>query len=366
MHHHLLVVSDDGRYRFRHALLREAVLADLLPGERVRLHASIAAYLAATPGAGTAAERAHHARESNDLPRAFGASLEAAVDACSVGAPAEQLQHLEAALALWPAVPDAAERAGRDQAALLLETAGGRAHGGRVAPGRRAAARSALDDAGAGRRPRGAGARPLHARPGDGPVRGRRRCPPGERGGDDAGAGRPAVGGAHLGRGHPRADELRARALDEADAAADEALAAADALGLDSAWSDTAVSQVRARADIDPVVVQRRLDEAFERARRSADVDVEMRVLFNLATVAFDAGRIDETLTWTRRATQPRARPGHRVVVLPGRAPTSGGHRAVHGGRVGREPRRGRPAGPGARDGGARARRRPAGAGRTW
>ncbi|WP_324275922.1 ATP-binding protein [Blastococcus brunescens] len=32
VHHHLLVVSDDGRYRFRHALLREAVLADLLPG----------------------------------------------------------------------------------------------------------------------------------------------------------------------------------------------------------------------------------------------------------------------------------------------------------------------------------------------
>jgi predicted ATPase len=43
VHSHLLVVSDDGRYRFRHALLREAVLADLLPGERVRLHTSIAA-----------------------------------------------------------------------------------------------------------------------------------------------------------------------------------------------------------------------------------------------------------------------------------------------------------------------------------
>ena len=108
VHHHLLVVSDDGRYRFRHALLREAVLADLLPGERVRLHGAIAAYLAATPGAGTAAERAHHARESNDLPGALSASLEAAEEACRLGAPAEQLQHLEAALALWSAVPDAA------------------------------------------------------------------------------------------------------------------------------------------------------------------------------------------------------------------------------------------------------------------
>jgi predicted ATPase len=122
VHHHLLVVSDDGRYRFRHALLREAVLADLLPGERVRLHATTAAHLAATPGAGTAAELAHHARGSNDLAGAFSASLEAAAEACRAGAPAEQLQHLEAALALW-SVPDAAARAGRDRPALLLDSA---------------------------------------------------------------------------------------------------------------------------------------------------------------------------------------------------------------------------------------------------
>ena len=117
VHNHLLVVSGDGLFRFRHALLREAVLTDLLPGERVRLHASIAAHLAATPGAGTAAERAHHARESNDLAGALTSSLEAAEEACRIGAPAEQLQHLEAALALWSAVPDAAGLAGRDQAA---------------------------------------------------------------------------------------------------------------------------------------------------------------------------------------------------------------------------------------------------------
>ena len=93
----------------------------------------------------------------------------------------------------------------------------------------------------------------------------------------------------------------------EGDAAADEALAAADVLGLDSAWSDTAVSQVRARA----TPIRRRCGAGStrrcERARRSGDVDVEMRVLFNLATVAFEAGRIEEALTWTRRATR-RAR----------------------------------------------------------
>jgi DNA-binding CsgD family transcriptional regulator len=94
---------------------------------------------------------------------------------------------------------------------------------------------------------------------------------------------------------------------DEADAAADEALAAADALGFDGAWADIAVTQVRARPGVDPAAERARLDEALIRARRSGDVEVEMRVLFNLATVTFEAGRIEEALDWTRRGTR-RAR----------------------------------------------------------
>ena len=124
VHHHLLVVSDDGRYRFRHALLREAVLADLLPGERVRLHAVDRRVPGRDAGRGHGGRaRAPRPREQRParrvqrLPRGGGGRLRRS------GAPAEQLQHLEAALALWPAVPDAAERAGRDQVALLLETA---------------------------------------------------------------------------------------------------------------------------------------------------------------------------------------------------------------------------------------------------
>ncbi|MFL6096915.1 MAG: ATP-binding protein, partial [Blastococcus sp.] len=306
VHHHLLVVSDDGRYRFRHALLREAVLADLLPGERVRLHASIAAYLTAVPGAGTAAERAHHARESNDLPRAFTASLEAAVDACTVGAPAEQLLHLEAALALWPAVPDAAERAGRDQVALLLESAAAARTAGEL---HRAVAllRSALEEIGPDADP--AVRARVHYTLAQAMIRVE----------DMAGAHRESSAAMALVPAEPPS-EVRTWAaatharmsytvglMAEGDAAADEALAAADVLGLDSAWSDTAVSQLRARADADPVEVGRRLDEALERARRSGDVDVEMRVLFSHATVAFEGGRIEESLTWTRRATR-RAR----------------------------------------------------------
>src|SRR5580692_9708041 len=44
--HQLLAFDEPGGYRFRHALLREAVYADLMPGERTRLHARLASLLA--------------------------------------------------------------------------------------------------------------------------------------------------------------------------------------------------------------------------------------------------------------------------------------------------------------------------------
>ena len=55
----LVADSTAGSYAFRHALLQEAVYADLLPGEQVRLHAAYARLLAAEPE-GAAAELAHH------------------------------------------------------------------------------------------------------------------------------------------------------------------------------------------------------------------------------------------------------------------------------------------------------------------
>ncbi|HEX2073597.1 MAG TPA: AAA family ATPase [Geodermatophilus sp.] len=303
VHHHLLVVSDDGRYRFRHALLREAVLADLLPGERVRLHAAVAGYLARTPEGGTAAERAHHARESNDLPGAFGASLEAAVDACRVGAPAEQLQHLETALALWSAVPDAAGRAGRDQVALLMETA---AVARTVGELYRAVAllRAALDLLGADADPA------TRARAHYTLAQALARVE------DLAGAHQESSAAMALVPADPPS-EVRTWAaatharmsyalgrLEEGDTAADEALAAADALGLDGAWSDTAVSQARSRPGAPSEEVCAPLERALERARRSGDVDVEMRVLFNQATVAFEAGAVEQTLSLTGHALE--------------------------------------------------------------
>jgi hypothetical protein len=48
--HHLLVVDEAGRgYAFQHALTRDALYDDMLPGERVRLHAAYGTALAADP-----------------------------------------------------------------------------------------------------------------------------------------------------------------------------------------------------------------------------------------------------------------------------------------------------------------------------
>ncbi|WP_253889933.1 helix-turn-helix transcriptional regulator [Actinokineospora diospyrosa] len=103
--HHVLVPADGDVYMFRHALMREAVYGDLLPGERVRLHASYARQLADSGMRGTAAELAHHSMESHALPAALAASVSAAWEAERLGAPAESLEHVERALKLWDAVP---------------------------------------------------------------------------------------------------------------------------------------------------------------------------------------------------------------------------------------------------------------------
>jgi DNA-binding CsgD family transcriptional regulator/tetratricopeptide (TPR) repeat protein len=295
VHRHLLIVSEDGRYRFRHALLREAVLADLLPGERVRLHGAVAAHLASHPTAGTAAERAHHARESNDLPGALSASLEAADAARRVGAPAEQLQHLEAALALWSAVPDAAERAGREQWALLLETAVAARTVGELhrAVALLRAAQELLGEE---------GAREARARVHYTLAQGLARIEEQAEALQESSAAMQLVPADPPSAVRTWAVATHARILyslgriAEGAAAADEALSAADALGLDSAWADTAVSLARLEKARDLPILRARLHEARLRAQRSGDADVEMRVWFSLAITAYEAGEIAETL----------------------------------------------------------------------
>jgi DNA-binding NarL/FixJ family response regulator len=119
--HQLLVPDGADGYAFRHALLREAVYNDLLPGERTRLHARLAALLSDVPGA--AAELAHHSLASHDVPGAFTASIRAGEEAHRIGAPAEAHQHYDQALALWDRVPDAELLAGMSRGKLGLRSA---------------------------------------------------------------------------------------------------------------------------------------------------------------------------------------------------------------------------------------------------
>jgi DNA-binding NarL/FixJ family response regulator len=119
--HQLLAPEGPDGYRFRHALLREAVYADLMPGERTRLHARLASLLADVPGA--AAELAHHSMASHDIPGAFAASLRAGDEAERIGAPAETHRHYDLALELWVRVDGAERIAGMTRGKLGLKSA---------------------------------------------------------------------------------------------------------------------------------------------------------------------------------------------------------------------------------------------------
>jgi DNA-binding NarL/FixJ family response regulator len=131
-------------YRFRHALLQEAIYRDLLPGERTRLHGTYARLLAES---GPAAELAHHCLASHDLPGALGALIRAADQAMEVSAPSEALGHLTQAVELWDQVPDSAEVAGIGLPTLLLRAAAAAGNSGefRRAVGLAQEAVSAID-----------------------------------------------------------------------------------------------------------------------------------------------------------------------------------------------------------------------------
>ncbi len=121
--HQLLVPDDMDRLVFRHALLREAIYNDLLPGERTRLHARLAELLAQRTGKGTAAELAVHCLASHDVPGAFAASVRAGWETWRLGAPAEAHRHFDQALELWDRVPDAATVGGVGRGELAFRSA---------------------------------------------------------------------------------------------------------------------------------------------------------------------------------------------------------------------------------------------------
>ena len=120
--HQVLVPDEREGYRFRHALLREAVYNDLLPGERVRTHARFAAALAESTERGAAAALAHHHLASNDLPGGVRRVAAGGRRGRRAAGAHQTLRRLEQASQLWDAVPSAQELAG-DLDDLELRTA---------------------------------------------------------------------------------------------------------------------------------------------------------------------------------------------------------------------------------------------------
>jgi DNA-binding CsgD family transcriptional regulator/tetratricopeptide (TPR) repeat protein len=119
----LLVPDGQSGLAFRHALLREAIYNDLLPGERTRLHARLAELLAGRREVGTAAELAMHCLASHDIPGAFAASVRAGEEASRLAAPAEAYRHFDQALGLWERVDNPAELSGMSRGRLAFKSA---------------------------------------------------------------------------------------------------------------------------------------------------------------------------------------------------------------------------------------------------
>ncbi|MFN2608776.1 MAG: AAA family ATPase [Acidimicrobiales bacterium] len=125
-HQVLLAHRDTGDYTFRHALMRDVVYGELLPGERSRFHAAYGRAVAADPGLlpGSAeAALAHHWHQAGDAGRALPAAVAAAGAAERVYGFAESQRHYERALELWERVADAEARAGLDRLGLYERAA---------------------------------------------------------------------------------------------------------------------------------------------------------------------------------------------------------------------------------------------------
>src|SRR4051794_15182141 len=121
-----LLASDDGRFGYRHALLREAALAELPDLLRRERHAELAEALRGSP-----AETAHHLRHAGEFDAAARALVRAAREAVRIGALEDAAERLQEARELLPG-----------DARLPLELAGVEAW-----RGRREAADAALDAA---------------------------------------------------------------------------------------------------------------------------------------------------------------------------------------------------------------------------
>jgi DNA-binding CsgD family transcriptional regulator/tetratricopeptide (TPR) repeat protein len=106
--HHVLAVEGQG-YAFRHALVHEAVLGELLPGERANLHADFARAIESDhglAGGSWAAALVHHWTAAGRARRALEPALAAAVDAELAYALPEAQRYYDWLLDAWDGTAD--------------------------------------------------------------------------------------------------------------------------------------------------------------------------------------------------------------------------------------------------------------------
>ncbi|GID48668.1 helix-turn-helix transcriptional regulator [Actinoplanes capillaceus] len=129
-----LTVVNGESIGFRHALLREVVVADTLPSERRLAHARAAGALlrsAAAHQPHRAAQLAHHLMECGRHDEALHYALRGARHTCGVWAFTDASELYAAALRLWPLAEDAETATGLTYPQLLREAAmTSRWHGG--------------------------------------------------------------------------------------------------------------------------------------------------------------------------------------------------------------------------------------------
>ncbi|WP_426514239.1 AAA family ATPase [Dactylosporangium sp. McL0621] len=130
-----LLLARAGGYRFRHDLIRAAVLDDLRPAERARLHrlAAGAITLGFRPATAALVELAEHWHAAGDADRAFDAAWRAAAVARS--AHGGRLRMLERVAATWERVFDPEFRTRTDRVAVLMAAAVAASHAGALERG---------------------------------------------------------------------------------------------------------------------------------------------------------------------------------------------------------------------------------------
>jgi len=125
----VLAVEERSRYRFRHALQRDAVDDALLPGERARLHRKLAVGLTNNPEYGAAGpgyfalELAEHWWEANEWAEALTASIRAGDAMAALLAMPEAFANYERAISAHERLDEAERLSTNDAVELWLKAA---------------------------------------------------------------------------------------------------------------------------------------------------------------------------------------------------------------------------------------------------